>query len=178
MRDGEFVPDAVRGARRPTVLTPSLDAFQKVFGTVSVTSTLSSLTASDFVRFIDLDSRGITADSNETYPAYDEPVPISDSESDIDANPPTNLPPSIIEEVSNDIVGGIVSSSYPAAASSSSSSSSLVARHRRRGTIHRLSPDPARASCGETLGDAFELVPLSGTSWPLCGRPNCFGRTA
>ena len=103
---------------------------------------------------------------------------VSDSDSEVEPGQNT-APPEEDEPTGPGLVGEVLAKSSSGAATSSSSSTvTLVARHRRRGTCHRLSADPAKACCGEPLGSSFELAPLTASSWPLCARAHCFGRGA
>ena len=103
---------------------------------------------------------------------------VSDSESDIGQDRKA-APPEEDDPIGPEVVGEVLAnSSLGVTAPSSSSTATLVARHRTRGTCHRLSADPARACCGERLGSLFDLSPLTASSWPLCARAHCFGRGA
>ena len=151
VRDGLFVPDNFRVDRRPRCLVPALDIFHTIFGHDVVRSALEGMTLENLrldVKQLEYTLVSVDEQPGDLCPSISDGV-ISDSDSD--QNPEGRPPPAEddTDDVGPNLVGDVVS-----AISSSSTVVMLIVRHRRRGTCHRLSPDPACASCGEPLGEA------------------------
>ena len=179
VRDGVFVPDAVRGRRSPSLRTPALEAFYETFDHNFTLDTIRELSMESLSIVIHPDGPRATAVA-EPPEGGEEPASLEVSDSDSDVGPDRKVaPPEEEDPIGPGVVGEVLAnSSQGITAPSSSSAVTLVARHRTRGTCHRLSADPAKACCGERLGSLFELAPLTASSWPLCARAHCFGRGA
>ena len=180
VRDGAFVPDAVRGRRSPSLRTPALEAFYECHGQASTLGTIREMSMESLSIVAPPDELCATSSAKPPEDGEDPAgLDVSDSESDVGLDRKV-APPDEDDPIGPGVVGEVLAGSGQgsAAPSSSSSTVTLVARHRTRGTCHRLSADPARACCGERLGSLFELSPLTPSSWPLCARAHCFGRGA
>ena len=94
----------------------------------------------------------------------------SESEAAADTDDPVPEEVAAFAEYTAEVLGNF------GAASSESPGKVPVVRHRTRKTVHKASGDPARAACGESLDHRFKPVPWAPNLWPLCSRPNSFGR--
>ena len=183
MREGSFCPDAVRGLRHPDLRVPPVQA---LFATVSKESficNIRGLVFSDIVGGNALTEciHNVSATPPGAYglepscsqgsgvvEPSDDFIDVITSESEGAAN---DVPDDAVDD---ETLTGEVLRAFGSI--SESSDISHVVRHRVRKTVHRLSADPTRAACGESLDDRHELIPWAGTLFPRCLRPNCFGR--
>ena len=183
VREGSFCPDVVRGLRHPDLRVPPVQALFATVRKESFIYNIRGLVFSDIVGGNALTecvhnvsttppgAKGLEPSCSQgsgVVEPSDDFIDVDTSESEGAAN---DVPDDAVDD---DTMTGEVLRAFGNI--SESSDISHVVRHRVRKTVHRLSVDPTRAACGESLDDRHELIPWADTLFPRCSRPNCFGR--